>query len=66
MEVFKERLEKEFNQSVIVTAPNVPYRIKLNNKKMIKLHASDEITVLNPENVSLRSMGSDSGRFETD
>ena len=52
MEVFKERLEKEFDKSVIVTAPNVPYKIKLNNKRLIKFHASDEITVLNPENVS--------------
>ena len=24
MEVFKERLEKEFNQSVVITSPNVP------------------------------------------
>ena len=51
MEVFKERLENEFNQSVIVTAPNVPYRIKLNNKRLIKFHVTDEITDLNPENV---------------
>ena len=48
MEVFKERLEKEFDQSVIITSPNVPYRVKLNNQKLIKLHGADELVIVNP------------------
>jgi translation elongation factor EF-4 len=48
MEVFKERLEKEFNQLVIITAPNVSYKMKLNNKKQIKIHGSSEILIINP------------------
>ena len=52
MEVFKERLEKEFDQSVIITSPNVPYKIKLNNKKLIKTHGKEEITIVNPIHVT--------------
>ena len=51
MEVFKERLEKEFNQSVIITSPNVPYKIKLTNKKLIKMHGKEELTIINPTHV---------------
>lgn len=48
MEVFTQRLEKEFNQSVIVTTPNLPFKVKLNNQKLIKELKSDELIVLNP------------------
>lgn len=48
MEVFKERLEKEFNQSVVITAPNVPYKITLNNQRLIKFHGKSELTIINP------------------
>jgi translation elongation factor EF-4 len=48
MEIFKERLENEFKQSVIITAPNVPYKIKFTHPKQIKFHGTDEITVVNP------------------
>ena len=47
MEVFKERLENEFQQTVIITAPNVPYKIKYNNAKLIKTFGEEQ-TILNP------------------
>uniref|UniRef100_A0A672FQ59 Translation factor Guf1, mitochondrial-like n=1 Tax=Salarias fasciatus TaxID=181472 RepID=A0A672FQ59_SALFA len=36
MEVFNQRLEQEYNASVIVTAPTVPYRAVLSSAKLIK------------------------------
>jgi translation elongation factor EF-4 len=48
MEVFNERLENEFGQSVVVTAPNLPYLIKLKKELIKSLHTEDEITILNP------------------
>ena len=46
------RLEQEFNKSVIVTSPNVPYKVKLLGAKNIKAYRSEEVTVLNPCHVS--------------
>ncbi|MDR2782389.1 MAG: translation elongation factor 4 [Treponema sp.] len=40
LEVIEERLEREFNQSVIFTAPSVKYRVKL--------HSGEEVFVDNP------------------
>jgi GTP-binding protein LepA len=40
LEVIEERLEREFNQSVIFTAPSVKYRVKL--------HGGEEIFIDNP------------------
>lgn len=48
MEVFSERLEKEFEIDVVVTAPNLPYRVKILGQKNIKVNKSDDIYVLNP------------------
>ncbi|CAF0708288.1 unnamed protein product [Brachionus calyciflorus] len=48
MEVFKERLEKEFSQSVIITAPNVPYKVKFSNQKLVKFHGTNELVIVNP------------------
>uniref|UniRef100_A0A3B4BD89 Tr-type G domain-containing protein n=1 Tax=Periophthalmus magnuspinnatus TaxID=409849 RepID=A0A3B4BD89_9GOBI len=36
MEVFNQRLEQEYNASVIVTAPTVPYKAVLSSPKLIK------------------------------
>jgi GTP-binding protein LepA len=41
LEVIQERLEREFDQSVIFTAPSVKYKMKLKNSK-------DEIMIDNP------------------
>ncbi|XP_068441495.1 translation factor Guf1, mitochondrial [Clinocottus analis] len=48
MEVFNQRLEQEYNASVIVTAPTVPYKAVLSSPKLIKEHGSEEITIVNP------------------
>ncbi|CAF92024.1 unnamed protein product, partial [Tetraodon nigroviridis] len=37
MEVFNQRLEQEYNASVIVTAPTVPYKAILSSAKLIKV-----------------------------
>lgn len=42
MDVFKQRLEQEYNAKVIVTSPNVPYKAILADKE------GKEIEVLNP------------------
>ena len=54
MEVFKERLEKEFDQSVIITSPNVPYKVKFSHPKLVKFHGTNEITVVNPTLVNFK------------
>ncbi|XP_071087963.1 translation factor Guf1, mitochondrial-like isoform X1 [Haliotis cracherodii] len=48
MEVFNQRLEQEYNASIIVTAPNVPYKVKISGAKNIKKYGAPEITLLNP------------------
>uniref|UniRef100_H3CF18 GTP binding elongation factor GUF1 n=1 Tax=Tetraodon nigroviridis TaxID=99883 RepID=H3CF18_TETNG len=48
MEVFNQRLEQEYNASVIVTAPTVPYKAILSSAKLIKEHGGKEITIVNP------------------
>ncbi|XP_034037627.1 translation factor Guf1, mitochondrial [Thalassophryne amazonica] len=48
MEVFNQRLEQEYNASVIVTAPTVPYKALLSSAKLIKEHGGQEITIVNP------------------
>ena len=52
MDVFVTRLEQEYNKSVIVTSPNVPYKVKIFGAKNIKAYRGDEVTVLNPCHVS--------------
>lgn len=41
MEVFNQRLEQEYNASVIVTAPTVPYKAILTSAKLIKVSAQE-------------------------
>lgn len=48
MEVFNQRLEQEYNASVIVTAPTVPYKAILTSAKLIKEFGQEEITIVNP------------------
>lgn len=55
MEVFNQRLEQEYNASVIVTAPTVPYKAVLSSAKLIKEHGAEEITIINPAQFPERS-----------
>jgi len=48
MDVFCERLEQEYLTPVIMTTPNVPYRVRIHGEKNIKLYGADELTILNP------------------
>ncbi|XP_044060248.1 translation factor GUF1, mitochondrial isoform X2 [Siniperca chuatsi] len=59
MEVFNQRLEQEYNASVIVTAPTVPYKAVLSSAKLIKEHGSEEITIVNPAQFPDRSVVSE-------
>lgn len=43
MEVFNQRLEQEYNASVIVTAPTVPYKAVLSSAKLIKVKANFQV-----------------------
>ncbi|XP_033015693.1 translation factor GUF1, mitochondrial isoform X2 [Lacerta agilis] len=49
MEVFNQRLEQEYNTSVILTAPTVPYKAVLSSAKLIKEHGEEVITIINPD-----------------
>lgn len=54
MEIFKERLENEFDQSVVITSPNVPYKIQISQEKLVKFHGgATEITIVNPCHVRM-------------
>ncbi|XP_051930329.1 LOW QUALITY PROTEIN: translation factor Guf1, mitochondrial [Hippocampus zosterae] len=59
MEVFNQRLEQEYNASVIITAPTVPYKAVLSSAKLIKEHGKEEITVVNPAQFPDRSVVSE-------
>ncbi|XP_031198420.1 translation factor GUF1, mitochondrial isoform X4 [Mastomys coucha] len=48
MEVFNQRLEQEYNASVILTTPTVPYKAVLSSAKLIKEYKEKEITIINP------------------
>ncbi|NXP70220.1 GUF1 factor, partial [Ramphastos sulfuratus] len=48
MEVFNQRLEQEYNMSVILTAPTVPYKAILSSAKLIKEYGQAEMTIINP------------------
>ncbi|XP_055926457.1 translation factor GUF1 homolog, mitochondrial-like [Argiope bruennichi] len=48
MEVFCQRLYQEFDADVVVTAPGIPYKIKIKGKSNIKKYGSEEIIISNP------------------
>ncbi|KAL4712274.1 hypothetical protein ACJJTC_004036, partial [Scirpophaga incertulas] len=48
LDVFTQRLLQEFKAEAILTAPSVPYKVKLKGSKIIKQYKSDEILVTNP------------------
>lgn len=47
MEVFCQRLDDEFDQPVMVTAPSVPYKVVIFGEKNIKFYGSEELVVTN-------------------
>ncbi len=58
LEVFTQRLEDEYQASVLITPPTVPYRIKLNNVDKYPALKPDEdnlVTVNNPNEWPLES-----------
>ncbi|CAG2184039.1 unnamed protein product, partial [Oppiella nova] len=58
MEVFCQRLDDEFNAQVVITAPSVPYKVKIKGEKNIKALGSEELIVTNASklpNVSIIS-----------
>ncbi|XP_066488265.1 translation factor GUF1, mitochondrial [Tiliqua scincoides] len=48
MEVFNQRLEQEYNASVILTTPTVPHKAILSSPKLIKAYGKEEVTIINP------------------
>ncbi|XP_039263761.2 translation factor Guf1, mitochondrial-like isoform X1 [Styela clava] len=45
LDVFKQRLEQEYDATVICTTPTVPYKAILSSPAQIKKHGSDEMTI---------------------
>ncbi|CAH2037535.1 unnamed protein product, partial [Iphiclides podalirius] len=48
LDVFTQRLLQEHKAEAILTAPSVPYKIKLKGSKIIKKYGSEEIIITNP------------------
>ncbi|XP_014367568.2 translation factor GUF1 homolog, mitochondrial isoform X1 [Papilio machaon] len=48
LDVFTQRLLQEHKAEAILTAPSVPYKIKLKGAKIIKQYKSNEIIITNP------------------
>ena len=43
MEIIQERLEREFNMTVITTVPNVSYTAYLTNGEVLEIHNPSEM-----------------------
>ncbi len=43
MEIFQERLEREFNMNVVITVPNVQYKVLLKNGEEITVNSPSEM-----------------------
>ncbi|CAK1596110.1 unnamed protein product [Parnassius mnemosyne] len=48
LDVFTQRLLQEYKAEAILTAPSVPYKIKLKGSKIIKHYKSEEVIITNP------------------
>ncbi|KAL0273458.1 UNVERIFIED_CONTAM: hypothetical protein PYX00_006114 [Menopon gallinae] len=48
MDVFRQRLEEEFDEDIILTAPSVTYKFKIKGEKHIKMYGGEEVAVSNP------------------
>ena len=47
LDVFRQRLEQEFGTEAVLTAPSVPYRVKI-QAKSVKKYGGSEIEIKNP------------------
>lgn len=47
MEVFCQRLDDEFDATVMITAPSVPYRVRIHGEKNLKAYGTDELLITN-------------------
>ncbi|XP_075973450.1 translation factor waclaw isoform X2 [Anticarsia gemmatalis] len=48
LEVFTQRLLQEYKAEAILTAPSVPYKIKVKGAKAIKQYKGEEVIITNP------------------
>lgn len=48
MDVFNQRLEQEYGAQVVLTAPNVPVKVKIIGAKNIKAYGAEVISISNP------------------
>ncbi|XP_026488269.1 translation factor GUF1 homolog, mitochondrial [Vanessa tameamea] len=48
LDVFTQRLLQEHKAEAILTAPSVPYKIKVKGSKLIKQYKGDEVLITNP------------------
>ncbi|KAJ2946196.1 hypothetical protein O0L34_g5130 [Tuta absoluta] len=48
LDVFTQRLFQEYKAEAILTAPSVPYKVKIRGAKLIKQYRSEEILITNP------------------
>ncbi|CAH2106517.1 unnamed protein product [Euphydryas editha] len=48
LDVFTQRLLQEHKTEAILTAPSVPYKVKIKGSKLIKQYKGDEILITNP------------------
>ncbi|XP_052759515.1 translation factor GUF1 homolog, mitochondrial [Galleria mellonella] len=48
LDVFTQRLLQEYKAEAILTAPSVPYKIKVKGSKIIKQYKGEEVIITNP------------------
>ncbi|XP_054264842.1 translation factor GUF1, mitochondrial-like [Macrosteles quadrilineatus] len=48
LEVFNQRLEQEYGADALMTAPSVPYKVKIKGKKNIARFKTDELLISDP------------------
>src|SRR5947209_8593486 len=52
MEIVRERLEREFDLDLLVTAPNVAYRVKPVNGEWVEVHTPADLSGFRPGNLA--------------
>ncbi|XP_054263133.1 translation factor GUF1 homolog, mitochondrial-like [Macrosteles quadrilineatus] len=54
LEVFNQRLEQEYGAEAVMTAPSVPYKVKLATNKAIAEYRGDEVLISDPSKIPER------------